>query len=219
MTVSGLKPRRFALRAFALGAIGALLIGLSLVSTATAQNLLLLTPAQSHSDVGTPDVALDLEIDFAEVTIGGGIEVNYDATRLEFVSFTFSGDPNFGLKGPADGDQTQPLEIGAGWVVFEPPFGVSGLHTIGTFLFRAIGNGSAAVSTTESPINPGPYYSPNSPAPLVVSFNNAAIDVGAAVPTLGMFGRLVCCSLLSLAGIRMVGQRTQRVRCSNTGSR
>lgn len=202
-----LKLHRFALRAVALNAILVLLVGLSLVSTATAENLLRLTPAESSTDGGPPDVALDLEIDFAELTLGGGVEVTYDAARLEFVSFAFSGDPDFGLTGPADGDPTQPLLIGAGWAMFEPPFGVSGLHTIGTFLFRAIGNGSATVSTAESPINPGPYYSPVNSTPLVVSYNGAMIHIEPAVPTLGVLGRLVCCLLLLLVGIWMVGQR------------
>jgi hypothetical protein len=206
------KLNRFALRSFSLDTILVLVVGLSLVSTAAAQNLLQLTPAQSTTVVGAPDVALDLEIDFSELTVGGGIEVTYDAARLEFVSFSFSEDPTFGLTGPVEGDPTQPLEIGAGWFVAEPPFGVSGLHTIGTFLFRAIGNGSAAVSTAESPITPGPYFSASNSTPLVVSYNSAMINVGPDIPvqgvqTQGVFGRLVCCALLLLISIRMVSPR------------
>lgn len=207
MTLLRPKRNRFALRSFSLDTILVLVVGLSLVSTAAAQNLLQLTPAQSTTVVGAPDVALDLEIDFSELTVGGGIEVTYDAARLEFVSFSFSEDPNFGLTGPVDGDPTQPLEIGAGWFVAEPPFGVSGLHTIGTFLFRAIGNGSAAVSTAESSITPGPYFSASSSTPLVVSYNSATINVGSIIPAQGVFGRLVCCALLLLISIRMVSQR------------
>jgi len=193
-------------------AIAFLLFGLSFVSTATAQNTLRLMPAQSAAVAGGPDIALELEIDFSEVTVGGGVEITYDASRLEFVSFVFSPDPFFGLSGPADGDVTQPLTIGAGWFIVNPPFGVSGLHTIGTLTFRPIGNGSASVTPSESPVNPGPYFSPSSSTPQVVVYEGATIDIGAvpAVPAMGTLGRLICCVLLLAVAIRMVNSREMR---------
>ena len=208
MTLPRLKPGRFGLRAVCLNAVSILVFGVSLSSTAAAQNLVRLNPTQTTTGVGASDVALELEIEFSDVTVGGGVEVTYDALLLEFVSFTFSNDPNFGLLGPADGDPTQPLEIGAGWFAAEPPLGVSGVHTVGTLLFRAIGNGVASVFIRESPISPGPYYSASSSTPLVVSYNSAAVNIGpVAVPALGVFGRLTCCVLLGLIAIRMVSYR------------
>lgn len=206
------RPGRMLLRVVVLDAIAFLLFGLSFVSTATAQNTLRVMPAQSAAVVSGPDIALELEIDFSEVTVGGGVEVTYDASRLEFVSFVFSGDPFFGLSGPADGDATQPIIISAGWFITESPFGVSGLHTIGTFTFRPIGSGSASVTPSESPINPGPYFSPSSSMPLVVVYQEATIDIGVApaVPAMGAFGRLVCCALLLAIAIRMVNPREMR---------
>lgn len=207
MTASRRRPCRFAWRTVALDALLVLLVGLSLVPAAAAQNRVQLTPAQSTANAGALDIALDLQIDFAEITLGGGVEVSYDATRLEFVSFTFSGDPNFGLTGPADGDPTQPIEIGAGWAIFGPPGGVTGLHTIGTFRFRAIGSGSAAISTAASPTFPGPFFSPSSGGPMVVLFESATIQVApAAVPAWNALARLICGALLCLIGIRRMSR-------------
>jgi hypothetical protein len=208
MTLPRQKPDRSARRAVGLNAVLTLVVGLSLASISAAQNLVRLNPTQSTTDVGAPDVALELEIEFLDVTVGGGVEITYDASLLEFVSFTFSQDPNFGLLGPGDGDPAQPLEIGAGWFTVEPPRGVSGVHTIGTLLFRAIGNGVASVSTSESPISPGPYFSASSSTPLLVSYHSAAVNIGpVAVPALGVFGRLTCCVLLFLIAIRTVSHR------------
>ena len=184
------RLRRFGCRTLALDALRVLLVGLCLAPTAAAQNRVQLTPAQSTSGAGLLEIALDLEIDFAEITLGGGVEVSYDASRLEFISFTFSGDPNFGLTAPPDGDPAQPLEIGAGWAIFGPPGGVSGLHTIGTFHFRTIGSGSAIVSTAASPSFPGPFFSPNSSGPMEVAFESATIQIAApAVPAWSALGR------------------------------
>ena len=199
------EPRRFSIRALLM----IVLVGMSYVSEAAAQNFVDLSPGQSETIVAGLDVALNLEIDFTDATVGGGVEIMYDATRLEFVSFTFSGDPNFGLTGPADGDPNQPIEVGAGWLVVSPPFGVTGIHAIGTLLFRPIASGLATVSTRESGINPGPFYSASSGTPMVVVYSGATVNVGpvTAVPTLGAYGRLMGCALLLLMVIRVLGQR------------
>jgi hypothetical protein len=132
--------------------------------------------------------------------------VSYDASRLVFISFTFSTDPsgpNFGLVGPADGDPNQPLEIGAGWNV-----PVSGVNGIGTFLFRVIAGTPAAVSIAESPVIPGPWFDSQSPfGELVVSFGSAMINGIPAVPSLGMPGLMVCSALLILLTIFMMSKR------------
>ena len=199
------EPKRFAMRMLLL----IVLVVMSYVSDAAAQNSVGLSLGQSETIVGGLDVALNLEIDFIDPTVGGGVEIIYDATRLEFVSFTFSGDPDFGLTGPVDDDPNQPLEIGAGWFVTIPPFGVTGMHTIGTLLFRPIASGSATVFARASEINPGPFYSAATGTPMVVVYSGATVNVGpaAAVPTLDAYGRLVYCALLILLVIRVLNQR------------
>ncbi len=200
-----LKPNRFSMRMLIL----IVLVGSCDASAAVAQNSVNLSPTLSVVNMVGLDVAMNLEIDFTDVTVGGGVEITYDATRLEFVSFTFSGDPNFGLIGPADDDPNQPLEIGAGWFVVDPPFGVGGVHAIGTLLFRSIANGSATVSARGSEINPGPFYSAASLDTMVVLYSGATINVGsvAAVPTLGAYALPMCLVLLLLMVIRVLNQR------------
>jgi hypothetical protein len=200
------KRGRVTRRVAVLNVLGILLVGLVLASTATAQNIVRLTPSESPAVAVPSIVALDLEIEFTDSTSGGGVEVSYDANRLVFISFTFSADPagpNFGLVGPADGDPNQPLEIGAGWNV-----PVSGVNGIGTFLFRVIAGGSAAVSIAESPLIPGPWFDSQSPfGELVVSFGSAMINGIPAVPSLGMPGLMVCSALLILLTIFMMSKR------------
>ena len=200
--MKGRVTRRLAV----LNVLGILLVGLVLASTATAQNLVRLTPPESPAVGVSSIVALDLEIEFTDSTSGGGVEVSYDAGRLDFISFTFSADPgapDFALAGPMDGDPNQPLEIGAGWNV-----PVSGVSRIGTFLFRVRAGGSATVSTAASPMIPGPWFESQSPfGELVVSFSSASITGIPAVPSLGMPGLMVCSALLILLTIFMMSKR------------
>ena len=101
-------------RVAVLNVLGILLVGLVLASTATAQNVVRLTPPESPAVGISSIVALDLEIEFTDSTSGGGVEVSYDAGRLDFISFTFSADPgapDFALAGPMDGDPNQPLAL------------------------------------------------------------------------------------------------------------
>ncbi|MCP4904458.1 MAG: hypothetical protein GY910_05715 [bacterium] len=120
-----------------------------------------------------------LQLDFSEVTVGGGIEVTYDATRLEFASFAFAPDPTMLLQtGPGDAETAQPLEVGSGWLILVPPYGVSGHLDVGTFTFRPLAEGFAFVATGPSAMVPGPFYSPTpSDDALTVSFDAATVEV------------------------------------------
>ncbi|MDC1295432.1 hypothetical protein N8077_03740 [Myxococcota bacterium] len=144
---------------------------------ASAQNIVLLTPFSQSIELEDDSVTVDLEIDFADVTSGGGVEVTYDATRLSFDSFEFDPGLEFLLVGPELGAVGQPLEIGAGLILFPEPLGVSGLQTIGTLTFTPLAEGEAFVQTSASSTSPGPFFSPGSGAPLPVTFSGATIDV------------------------------------------
>ena len=148
-----------------------------MVPAASAQNAVLLTPLSQSIELVDPSVTVDLEIDFADTTVGGGVEVTYDATRLSFDSFEFKTDPSFLLGGPDPGEVGQPLEIGFGWLIFTPPFGRSGFNTIGTLTFTPVAEGEAFVQTTASLIDPGPFYSLDGASPLSVTFGGATIVV------------------------------------------
>jgi hypothetical protein len=148
-----------------------------MVPAASAQNAVTLMPHVQSIELEDSSVTVDLEIDFADVTVGGGVEVTYDATRLRFVSFEFQAEQSFLLTGPALREVAQPLEIGNGWMIFAPPFGVSGLQTIGTLTFTPMAEGEAFVQTAPSLISPGPFYPPDGASPLTVMFGGATIVV------------------------------------------
>ncbi len=149
-----------------------------MVPAAAAQNIVLLTPFSQSIALADPSVAVDLKIDFADVTVGGGVEVTYDATRLSFDSFEFNANSDLVfLTGPDPGEVTQPLEIGAGWIILTPPFGVSGSQTIGTFTFTPLAEGEAFVQTSASSTSPGPFASPGATSPLAPTFSGATIVV------------------------------------------
>lgn len=177
-------------------------------SAGWAQNIVRLTPVSQTVQLTDPNVTLDLEIDFAEVTVGGGVEVTYDATRLQFDSFVFTNDPNFLLMGPAQGETAQPLEIGFGWLVVTPPFGVSGPHTIGTLTFLPIADGTAAVDTGPSASSPGPFFAPGGATPLVVDFQDATVEV-VPEPAVGVG---LASGIAALVGMKRNRERARRER-------
>ncbi|MCP4904460.1 MAG: PEP-CTERM sorting domain-containing protein [bacterium] len=121
---------------------------------------------------------VDLMMDFSDVTVGGGVEITYDPLVL-FQSFAF--DPSFvgdfGLSSPTNNSLVQPLEIGFGFFVLSEPHGESGLHTVGSATFLAIGTGTLQMITTgSSASSPGPFYDPLS-TPLSVNFGSSSVDI------------------------------------------
>ena len=185
------NARRSATCRLLVGLVATSLVGMFALSAA-AQNVVSLTPASQSVDVTDPSVTIDLEIDFSDVTVGGGLEVTFDATRLAFDSFVFTADPNFLLLGPAPSETVQPLEVGFGWLIIGPPFGVTGAHSIGTFTFTPLAEGSAFVQSAESVSSPGPFFAPGGVSPLAVSFDGASINV---VPEPGIAAGLAMGSL------------------------
>lgn len=185
-----------------------LLIALMLCAStlASAQNIVRLSPTAQAVATSDPTLSIDLEIDFAQTTVGGGVEITYDAARLRFDAFTFSDDPNFGLLGPAPGETLQPLEIGFGWFSF-PTSGVSGLHTVGTLTFVPLAEGQAIVQTGPSLIAPGQFFGPGSPSsPLVVDFEAASVHV-VPEPTLSV---ALCSGVVGLSSLVTRRRRVQR---------
>ena len=88
--LSSNKRGRFTRRVAVLHVLGILLVGFTLSSTASAQNVLRFIPSEIPVASVSSNVTLDLELEFSDVTAGGGIEVTYDASRLTFISFQFS---------------------------------------------------------------------------------------------------------------------------------
>ena len=204
------KRGRVTPRVVVLNVLGFLLVGLSLVSTAGAQNVVRLNPSEVPIAPVSSTIALDLELQFTDVTSGGGTEVSYDASRLTFISFEFATGPNAPnasfIFGPDDHQLTQPLKVSAGW-----DSGVTGSRSIGTFLFGVNGAGPAEVSVAASPNvsgEPGPWYDSLPPHGILsVIFGGATTNSTLAVPSLGTPGLIVCSALLILFAIFMMSKR------------
>jgi hypothetical protein len=178
----------------ALGLRAMLLAGLlitALPQVAAASNSIVFGDATtSTSPTGAELIEVDMGLNLADVTSGGGIGVEYDETRLEFVSFRFdkAGPPNF-TSAPIDGSQAQPLAIGGGWATLTPPFGVSGIQPFGTLTFRVISDGNATISAIDGIAPFGPFA--GATGTLAMMDASMTINVGApisalpAVPALG----------------------------------
>ena len=136
----------------ALGLVRSLILAGLLVTAlpqaAAASNAIVLGAATTiASPTGAELIQVEMGVDLTDFTVGGGVGVEYDQTRLEFVSFRFdpAGPPNF-HSSPTDGSQAQPLAIGGGWAKLTPPVGVNGFQPFGTLTFRVISGGNATIS-------------------------------------------------------------------------
>ena len=136
----------------ALGLVRSLILAGLLVTAlpqaAAASNAIVLGAATTiASPTGAELIQVEMGVDLTDFTVGGGVGVEYDQTRLEFVSFRFDpeGPPNF-HSSPTDGSQAQPLAIGGGWAKLTPPVGVNGFQPFGTLTFRVISGGNATIS-------------------------------------------------------------------------
>ena len=162
-------------------AIAVAIVVLGLGSTsAHSLNIISLSSVSESVQVGS-DFAIDVLMDFDEVTIGGGLEITFDSSELTFLTFRFDQNftANFGTLAPADGETVLPLEIACGWLDFSGGGGPTVPTTVGQLTFRAEGPGPVAiVMTLPSGSNPGPYYSPgNSGGALDVAFGSASLSV------------------------------------------
>jgi hypothetical protein len=153
-------------------------------SQAAALNSIELSPTTQSVTVGD-QVNISLNMNFDDLTTGGGLEVSYDALALSFVSFSFDVGfgGNFGLSAPTDGDQANPFTIGFGFFSMAPPYGANGQHLIGTLVFEALAPGIGTISTGASSFIPGPFYGPADPMnPLVVEFGSTQVMVASPAP-------------------------------------
>jgi hypothetical protein len=192
----------------ALGLRAMLLAGLlitALPQVAAASNSIVFGDATtSTSPSGAKLIEVDMGLDLSEITVGGGIGVEYDETRLEYVSFRFDpmGPTSF-TSAPVDESQTQPLAIGGGWVTLTPPFGVSGVQPFGTLTFRVISDGNATISAVDGIAPLGPFAGTTG-TPLVMTDASMIINVDPpnpappAVPALGSQWMVVLLSVVMI---------------------
>jgi hypothetical protein len=191
-------------RRLAILALTAALIGLPAGAT-RALNLVSLDPVVDDVSVGETVLVL-VQMQFDEPTIGGGLEVLFDQSILEFSGFDFDpglgDDPSLRLM-PSTPAPGQPLVLGFGEF-----FGLGGTRTIGTLRFEAVEPGVANLSASENVMPAGPFVSADSPTELlIVDFEGSSVTV---VPEPGTLALLI----LGSGGLLLCGSR-RRVRKSH----
>jgi hypothetical protein len=139
--------------------------------------------------------SVDLLGDFTnDATLGGGLDIGFDGTVIEFLSFDFS-TATFTF----DTDFTRNPDVGVGkaeGLAFGRFAGVDGAGIIGTASFRALQAGSTTLTlgVTTDALKGGPFVSANTFAPHSVSFESSTVTIS-AVPLPGaawLFGSALC---------------------------
>jgi hypothetical protein len=184
-------------RRLAILALTAALIGLP-AGAARALNLISLTPVVDDVSVGETVLVL-VQMQFDDSTIGGGIEVLFDQSILEFSGFDFDpglgDDPAFRLM-PSTPAPGQPLVLGFGEFS-----GLGGTRDIGTLRFEALGLGVANLTAADNGLPVGPFVSAVSPPDLLlVDFEGSTVTV---VPEPGTLALLI----LGSGGLLLHGSR------------
>ena len=164
----------------------ALLMMLALPARA---NLISLNPSALTASLGQA-VAVDIQIDFADLTVGGAFDVLYDPTALQFSSFDYNadflmmaGDPAFSLPPDncfVDGSTSGGCNVGDGEVngiSIGNFFGIIGQHTIGTLVFETLEGGMTMLQTTATDDLLGGFFSADGFSPLPVDFDGAMVRV------------------------------------------
>lgn len=199
-------------------------LGLSLLLTvlaaaeATAQNTVELLPTQVTVPPGAT-VVLDLAVDFAEPSLGGGVVVDFDPALLGFVGFDWDpgapDDPALRLvcpsADPACVDFAGPGVL-IGFAVDTISFpAISGAHVLGTLELQALSAGTAPVSLSEDDSVAGPLVGVGSfQAP---SLGGATVTIATpSVPALHGPAAALLVASLSLAGARLSRRHPLRHR-------
>ncbi len=151
---------------------------------ARALNMISLTPVTYQASLGET-VALTLQMQFDEATLGGGVDLLFDPSVLDFVFFEFDpgleDDPSFRLTplSPINGDR---LVLG-----FGDFNGIAGSRLIGTVTFDAVGLGIANLSTGPNLQPAGPFVSAASPLDLLLmEFEGSTVTVVPEPSPLGL---------------------------------
>ena len=168
------------------------------VGAARALNMISLTPVAQEESLGET-VLVTLQMQFDEATLGGGVDLLFDPSVLDFVSFEFDpglgDDPIFRLTplSPINGNR---LVLG-----FGDFNGIAGSRPIGAVTFDAVGLGVASLSTSANVQPAGPFVSAASPLELLlVQFEGSTVTVVPEPSTLGLL-------ILGSGGLVILGSK------------
>jgi hypothetical protein len=155
--------------------IGALL---AVFATASQAATISLNPLSQDVALGN-QVSLQLNMDFSsDPTVGGGIDIFFDNTRLSFVSFTFGGSLG---DDPSLRRQPDVLTGKLNGLSFNSFSGLSGPSPVGTLIFNTIGIGSTLFTMADNELPAGPFYSALTFDQQTVTYQSASVNI-TAVP-------------------------------------
>jgi hypothetical protein len=144
--------------------------------------------------------AFELRLDFdfsADPTLGGGVDLAYDVSLLQYTGFVFSptlgDDPSFRRQPDAGPDRLVGLAFGN----FN---GLRGPGEVGRFSFTALAAGVASLNLEANVAPAGAFISLQTFSPQAVAFGSTQVQVS-AVPELGQ-GWLAMAGLVGVAVLR-----------------
>ncbi|VAW54513.1 hypothetical protein MNBD_GAMMA06-2216 [hydrothermal vent metagenome] len=123
---------------------------------------LTLTPSANTAGIGE-QILIDINMDFSDnPTLGGAIDIAYDETLFDYVSFSFDADfptdPGFSSPGNAGDPLLSPGLIQS--IGFGDFFtGLSGPYLVGTLTFTSISQGIGQFSISENVLPLGGFIS------------------------------------------------------------
>jgi hypothetical protein len=149
------------------------------VGTAAQANSIILAPSTVTTAPGT--VQVQLFMDFTESTLGGGIDVFYNSSILDFLSFTF--DPAMLAMSDPSFTRTGDDFVGeVNGIAFGNFAGIVGSHLIGTLNFSTIGIGSSLLTLAVNDSPAGPFVSNVTFLPMEVDFTSTAEVIVTPLP-------------------------------------
>ena len=195
-----------------------LLIGILLASFCTTASSATISLSPHNETVVLGDnLFVNLYMDFSdEPTLGGGLDITYDNSYIDFLSFSF--DENF--LSLSDSSMTCP---GAAFctpvdqwnsvsnIAFGNFNGISGPALVGTAVFQTTATGYTTILTTATSGSAGPFVALSTYAPQSVTFAGTNVTVS-AVPLPAAFP-LMLGGLCVFCGLRKRTQSTGRYNC------
>lgn len=163
------------------------------INQAHAAGMIWLEPATQNVMLGN-QTALDLWVDFSgEKALGGGVDIFYDDTRLNYVNTVFNtavfnpAIPTFDLRLPDTAHAANELH---GLSFGDSIFGISGPYAVATLTFDTTNVGAAMVSVQEAtdPLTGGQFVSfvTNAPFTTAPTFDGATVNVVPELETWAM---------------------------------